>query len=197
MQSQTAHATRKESAVNSMPNYRVGCCTSLSWATQMSTNQSCPLTMPLVGGPSRSFWRFQFDPIFALTAVLTTTGGQRASLTGVGNGHGWANLVLNFLAISGKPKHLCRFFQCPVKINPMAQQMQTKPRLLRVSFTFMYVTEAQIRCSSCTYEHVQMLVQHNSNKPKTPTLNETCAGNVFNWSFGEACYLFWSLPSVC
>ena len=56
----------KEFAVNSMPNFRVGYYTPLSWPTQMCASQSCPLTMPFVGGPSKSFWRSLLDPILSL-----------------------------------------------------------------------------------------------------------------------------------
>ena len=57
MQSQAERATWKKFVVNSVPNFRVGYYTSLGWATQMCASQICPLTMPLAGGPSRSFWR--------------------------------------------------------------------------------------------------------------------------------------------
>ena len=49
----------------------------------------------------------------------------------------------------------------------MAQQMQAKAStvacLIRIHVC---VTVAQIRRSSCTYQYVQLLVQHSSNRPK-------------------------------
>ena len=71
---------------------------------ELGNSDVCKPKLPLNDAPCR--WPFKvvlevsvWPHFIAKSAVLTTTGPQRASLTGVGNRHGWANLVLSFLAI--------------------------------------------------------------------------------------------------
>ena len=97
MQSQAAHATRKTNSTQL--NAKLS-----SWIlhpAELGNSDVCKPKLPLNDAPCR--WPFKvvlevsvWPHFIAKTAVLTTTGGQRASLTGVGNGHGWANLALIF-----------------------------------------------------------------------------------------------------
>ena len=114
MQFQTAHPTRKQFAVNSVPNFWAGYYSPLSWVPQMSASQNCPLTMAL-----KVVLEVSANPILSLKL---RSRRQRAD-NGVWVGKSGVEFPWQFLEA---PKHLCRFFRRQVKPNPMAQQMQTK-----------------------------------------------------------------------
>ena len=85
-----------------------------------------------------------------------------------------------------KPNSFAVSFSARRNLTLWLCKCKQRPRLLRVSFAFMCVTEAQNKHNSCTLDqYVQLLVQHDSNRPKTPTINKTCAVNFSSGPLGK------------
>ena len=102
-------------AVNSVPNFRVGYYIPLSWESQMCASQNCSLMMPLTHG---------LQGRFGGCSLQRADNGHRSPASVLGTG-GQICCWLSWQLLE-EPKHLCRFFQRQGKLNPMAQQMQTK-----------------------------------------------------------------------